>query len=308
MLLIMSWKEEYTHARLISNFFFNLPGWILIGVIDYSIINILSKKNKWKKESVRIIVGLILSNLVIITLSTSVNYFILPAEINNYITKFTIPILIWNSVIVLLIEIFLYNQRQIDAENKIAIVEKEKIQYQYERLKTQINPHFLFNSLNVLSSLTYQDAEKANLFAKKMSGVYRYLLLTNSRPTVELHEELSFLKSYIFLEQIRFEDTIIVKIINEDSMQDKKVIPVCTQLLVENAIKHNITITENPLIIKINITDRGIVVSNNLQLRDSVDKSGVGLENLQKQYALHNKRININQTETEFIVELPFID
>ena len=76
-------------------------------------------------------------------------------------------------------------------------IEKEKIQYQYETLKAQINPHFLFNSLNVLSSLAYSDAEKTNLFAKKLSGVYRYLLLTNNRPMVTLKEELAFLESYL---------------------------------------------------------------------------------------------------------------
>lgn len=305
---VMTWNEVYTHTKLISNFFFNLPGWILMGVIDFTVINILSKKIRWKKDSVRITVDLLLSNLLILILSISVNYFISSTGINDYITKYTIPILIWNSVIVLLIEIFLYNQRQMESEKKIAIAEKEKIQYQYERLKYQINPHFLFNSLNVLSSLTFQDAEKANIFAKKMSGVYRYLLLTNARPIVALHEELSFLKSYIFLEQIRFEDALFVKIMNEDFNQDRKVIPVCTQLLVENAIKHNIATTENPLIIQIHITGESIVVSNNLQLRDTVDKSGVGLENLQKQYALHDKKINIKESETEFIVELPFID
>jgi len=305
---VMFWQEKYTHAKLISNFLLNLPGWILMGGIDFIIINTLSKKIKWKKDSVRIIVDLALSNLLVIGLSISVNSFILSNEINDYIAKYTTLILIWNSVIVLLIEIFLYSQRQIEAEKKIAISEKEKMQYQYERLKTQINPHFLFNSLNVLSSLTYQDTEKANLFAKKMSGVYRYLLLTNARPTVALNEELSFLKSYIFLEQIRFEDTLLIEIINESLIYDRKVIPVCTQLLVENATKHNIATTENPLIIKINIMNESIVVSNNLQLRDSVDKGGVGLENLQKQYALYDKKIEIKQTEQEFIVLLPFID
>lgn len=308
MLQVMSWNGVYTHTKLLSNFFFNLPGWLLIGVIDFTIIHVSFKKTKRKKSFVGITADLLLCNFLIILISTSVNYFIIPAEINDYIIKYTIPIVIWNSIIVLLIEIFLYNQRQREAEKKIAIAEKEKIQYRYERLKTQINPHFLFNSLNVLSSLTYQDAEKANLFAKKMSGVYRYLLMTNARPIVTLQEEIAFLRSYIFLEQIRFEDALIVEIRNEDLFQDKKVIPVCTQLLVENAIKHNSTTTEDPLVIQINITDKCILVSNNLQLRDSVDKSGVGLENLQKQYALYDKKIVVKQTATEFTVELPYID
>lgn len=306
--LALSWSEKYTYGKLISNFFWNLPGWILMGAIDYAVLFVLNKKVRWKKDAVRITADLILSNLLILMISISVNYFISSVEINDYIAKFTIPILIWNSVIVLLMELFLYHQKQAEAERKLAIAEKEKIHYQYETLKAQINPHFLFNSLNVLSSLTYQDPEKANLFAKKMSGIYRYLLLTNAHLSVTLNEELSFLKSYIFLEQIRFEDALFVDIINEKEHQNKKVIPVCTQLLVENALKHNITTVQKPLFIRIDITNDGLIISNNLQLRSSVDKGGVGLENLRKQYALFHQAIDIEQTDTEFIVKLPFLD
>lgn len=305
---VLSWNEVYTYSKLISNFLFNLPGWILMGVIDFATISILYKKIRWEKDSARIIIDLLLCNLLVITFSISLNYFILSDGIHDYITKYTILILIWNSVLVLLMELFLYHQKQVEAEKKLALAEREKMQYQYETLKAQINPHFLFNSLNVLSSLTYQDAGKANLFAKKMSGIYRYLLLTNARFSVTLDEELSFLKSYIFLEQIRFEDALFVEINNENLNQNRKVIPVCTQLLVENAIKHNITTTAKPLLIRIDITDTGVIISNNLQLRSSVDKGGVGLENLRKQYALYQKEIYVEQTDTEFIVKLPFLD
>ncbi|WP_368163564.1 sensor histidine kinase, partial [Bacteroides cellulosilyticus] len=180
--------------------------------------------------------------------------------------------------------------------------------YQYETLKAQINPHFLFNSLNVLSSLAYSDAEKTNLFAKKLSGVYRYLLLTNNRPMVTLKEELAFLESYVFLEKIRFEDTLFIEIDEYDLYGTRLIIPVSLQLLVENAIKHNIATLKNPLIIRIGFTDEGIMVSNNLQLRSSVDRGGVGLGNLEKQYALYDKAIDIVESTTEFVVRVPFLE
>jgi LytS/YehU family sensor histidine kinase len=260
---------------------------------------------------IRVSVDLLLTALFAVLVGIIANFMlsvISPDKISSEysVIKQSLPLLLWNSIIVLLIEVFFYSQRQIEAEKKIAVFEKEKIQYQYEVLKAQINPHFLFNSLNVLSSLVYEDAEKANLFAKKMSGVYRYLLLTNARTTVTLKEELAFLESYIFLESIRFENALLVDINNKADL-NKQVIPVSLQLLVENAIKHNITTSAQPLTVRINIANDGITVSNHLQLRSSVDKGGVGLANLQKQYALFQKTIRISKTKTEFTVQMPFV-
>lgn len=294
-------KTDFLHQYLI-----NLPACIFITLIDFLIINTVYKRVKWKDNTVRILIDLILTSLFVLTFAVVGNYILSPIDIYYYLTKLSLSLILWNTIMVLLIEIFFYNQRQIEAEKKIALIEKEKIQYQYETLKAQINPHFLFNSLNVLSSLAYKDAEKTNLFAKKMSGIYRYLLITNTRPTVSLKEELAFLESYIFLEQIRFENALSVEIKNTSNL-DKQVIPVSLQLLVENAVKHNITTSTQPLKICIDISNSGVIVSNNLQLRSSVDTSGVGLTNLQKQYALYQKTIKTIQTRTEFIVRIPFI-
>ncbi|NDW08520.1 sensor histidine kinase [Dysgonomonas sp. 520] len=307
LLMSFAWEGKYSQERVLSNFFFNLPSWLLMGASDYFVIKLLSNKIKWKNDTVRIMTGLVLNNLFIILLFLVAHYFILSTGY-SYITRYIIPLCIWNSIIVFLIEIFRYSRKQVEIEKRLATIEKEKIQYQYETLKAQVNPHFLFNSLNVLSSLAYQDAEKTNLFAKKMSGVYRYLLLTNDRPVVTLREELAFLESYIFLEQIRFEDALFVEIVNDESQLNRKVIPVSLQLLVENAVKHNITTTHSPLTIRIVIGNEGITVSNNLQLRSSVDKGGVGLKNLQRQYALYQKSIDVEQTGGDFIVRIPFME
>jgi len=308
LLTFSVWNKMLTQEKILFNFLLNLPSWLIMGIIDFLIIKISMNKMTWKSDTVRIIMDVLLCNLFLISLSLFINYLIQNIEILSYLTQFAIPLIIWNSIIIFMIELFLYNQRQVEVEKRLALTEKEKIQYQYETLKAQINPHFLFNSLNVLSSLAYQDAEKANLFTKKLSGVYRYLLLTNEHPTVTLKEELSFLESYVFLEQIRFENSFSIEIIKDnETFLNRNIIPVSLQLLIENALKHNITTKDYPLSIRIHIAYESVKVSNNLQLRSSVEKGGVGLINLQKQYALYDKTINIMQTDTEFIVKIPYI-
>lgn len=212
-----------------------------------------------------------------------------------------------NCMVVSIIEIFLYHKSQLENEMKLNIAEKEKAVYQFEALKNQINPHFLFNSLNVLSYLAYQDAEKANLFAKKLSNVYRYLLVTHERETVTLQEEMQFVDSYLYLEKIRFGDTLQIHIEYNEESQDKAVFPASLQMLVENAIKHNISTSKSPLTVHIKIDTSGITVSNNLQLRNYVIRNGMGLNNLKKQYLLHKQEIDIIKTGTNFMVKLPFV-
>ena len=278
-----------------TQYLLNLPACIFVGIVDFLIIVIVHKRLDNINNTMRIFIDLLLASVWVSCFGIAANYFLSiileePWPEDYALLKMSLPVVLWNSMIVLLIEIFFYQQSQMEAEKKLAIIEKEKIQYQYETLKAQINPHFLFNSLNVLSSLAYSDAEKTNLFAKKLSGVYRYL------------------ESYVFLEKIRFEDTLFIEIDEYDLYGTRLIIPVSLQLLVENAIKHNIATLKNPLIIRIGFTDEGIMVSNNLQLRSSVDRGGVGLGNLEKQYALYDKAIDIVESTTEFVVRVPFLE
>ena len=301
-------NSSYKIENILSNFFLNMPICLIIGAIDYKVISILQKNNSKYSASHSVIIDFILTALLIGTLSIVVNYVLLlifPGKFD--ILYQVLPMILWNSIIVLFIELFFYNKRQIENENKLNIIEKEKAIYQFEALKNQINPHFLFNSLNVLSSLAYQDAEKTNLFTKKLSNVYRYLLTTHDRPTVTLQEELQFVDSYLYLEQIRFGDTLQVFIENDKKHQDKAIIPASLQMLVENALKHNISTSKSPLIIYITINKGGVTVSNNIQLRSYVTKNGMGLNNLRKQYSLYDKEVLITEIKTNFIVKLPYI-
>ena len=186
------------------NFLMNLPCCILIGYADYRVAKSLQKRFP-DRNVIRIASSILLTALPVGLFAVAINY----AVARLYAHPFSIagsvfPIMLWNSLIVLFIELFFYNRRQIEQQRRLALMEKEKALYHFETLKNQINPHFLFNSLNVLASLAYEDAEKTNRFAKKLSGVYRYLLTTHDRPSVSVAEELAFVESYLYLERIRF--------------------------------------------------------------------------------------------------------
>lgn len=255
-----------------------------------------------------LLVDIVLTTALAVLLTYILNFLLMGGHGNFWhILRSSLPVVPWNWIIVLQIEIFFYSLQRSEMEKQMAVIEKEKALYQFEVLKNQINPHFLFNSLNVLASLAYQDTEKTNRFAKKLSAVYRYLLTTHGRATVTVQEELSFVESYLYLEHIRFGDALHVEI--EDDLRNHHclVIPASIQMLVENALKHNISTKKSPLIVHISIGNEGITVRNNLQLRNYVASNGAGLKNLQRQYALYGTLVEILKDEKEFVVKLPFV-
>lgn len=296
-----------SYRNILQNFVWNLPVCILIGFINYKII---VYNHKWHASfSVWKVLGdILLSNVLVGFLP--VVYFYVDTHLHG--TEIQLPqrlvlALFCNSIILLIAEIFFYNQQYLGNKAQLAIIEKEKAQYQLEALKTQISPHFLFNSLNVLSSLAFQDAAKANLFAKELSSVYRYLLATQELKEVPLHDELDFVKSYSYLEQIRFGESLHIKIECDRQALSRNIVPASIQMLVENALKHNINTRESPLTIDIRISEENVTVTNNLQLRNSVSKTHKGLDNLEKQYRIHNKQIKVMKSDIMFKVVLPLL-
>jgi len=187
------------------------------------------------------------------------------------------------------------------------VLKKESIAAKYESLKNQVNPHFLFNSFNALSNLVYEDQDKAVSFIKQLSEVYRYVLDTRDKEVVNLEEEKKFLNSYLYLQQIRFGDKLKLQV--DLNGVKSMVAPLVLQMLVENAIKHNIISEENPLTIRIYQENNFIVVENNLQKKTvmSEDSPGIGLDNIQKRYEfLSDKKVEIIQNDL-FTVKLPII-
>ena len=180
---------------------------------------------------------------------------------------------------------------------------------QFESLKNQIDPHFLFNSLNVLSSLIEENPESAQKFTTSLSKVYRYVLEQKDKELVSVAEELKFAKTYMNLLKMRFENSITFEIPEVFDNEEAKVVPLSLQLLLENCIKHNIVSEAKPLHVKISIENNQLVVTNNLQKKEVLsDRKGVGLQNIVNRYAILTKRtVLVEENEKEFKIFLPIL-
>lgn len=188
---------------------------------------------------------------------------------------------------------------------------RHKALYQYDTLKRQINPHFLFNSLNILEYLVEEgESARATAFIRKLAGMYRYMLTNDEKRIVPLDEELDFARKYIDLLRERFAEGFSVEIDISDRARKCFVIPCSVQLLVENAIKHNIVSPDSPL--RIVIADEGdmLCVGNNLQprLSNRDTSTGMGLKNIGQQYEdIAGRDIAVIRTKTSFKVKLPLL-
>lgn len=297
--------REISWGMVARNFLYNAPPFLLMGAVDYWVVCRMRPRG----DSGLTVWNILAATFLVPLAVGGIGYFVASWAALPFDFPLTVlPTMLCNGIIVLVLGIYMYGRQQMESSRRLALMERERMSYQYEALKSQINPHFLFNSLNVLASLAYSDAVKANLFAKRMAEVYRYLLTTQSRPTVSLEEEMRFVGAYIYLYKIRFGEAIRMEISDGGgAYAGRQVIPASLQILVENAVKHNVSSLKSPLVIKITADDRGITVSNNLQLRGYVPKSGTGLENLRRQYGLHGKSLTVVQTSTDFMVEIPFL-
>lgn len=231
----------------------------------------------------------------------------------NFHVVFTRDMLPLAVPITFLISTFMHGKEFLENWRKAALdaekLKKESAVAKYESLKSQVNPHFLFNSLNALTNLVYEDQDKAAKFIKQLSEVYRYVLDTREKETVSIQEELRFIKSYLFLQQIRFGDNLKVKL-NLDNAAGN-VAPLALQLLLENSIKHNIISQENPLDVEMKIENGFIWVENKLQRKSAMgeNSSGMGLNNIRNRYAfLSNKEVIVREDADKFSVGLPIIE
>ena len=189
-------------------------------------------------------------------------------------------------------------------------MKREQMSTKYESLKNQVNPHFLFNSLNALTNLVYENQDMAADFIRKLSKVYRYVLDTQSQEVVTLEKEMAFVKSYLFLQRIRFDDKLKVNI-SIEGFEQMMIPPIALQMLMENAIKHNTIAEEEPLTIDIYVENKEtLVVKNNLQKKNIPieESAGVGLKNITARYEfLSEIKVEIQETAIEFIVKLPLL-
>ena len=216
--------------------------------------------------------------------------------------------------LIILMFIAIYESIYFYHQLRISILEAEQakqdhIRSQLEGLRNQVNPHFLFNSLNTLMDLVTENPTIAVNFLKRLSHVYRYILEIREHPTVTVAEELEFIKSYVFLQEERFKGNLKVCIEIPETYYQHQVLPLSLQILFENAIKHNIISSKKALIITVSVVGDKIVVKNNLQRKNQVvDSTKVGLENVRSRYRLiSNSQVDVLEDKEYFIVGLPLI-
>jgi two-component system LytT family sensor kinase len=251
----------------------------------------------------------------------SVSMFILVSLIFNWLWDGKLPenltnFLYWNARFAIMVSCsiafilttigFLRNWRESNLEAER--LKTEMMTYKYDSLRNQVNPHFLFNSLNVLSDLVYEDQGQAVKFIRQLSDLYRYVLDSREREVVDLQEELTFIDSFIYLLKTRFEDKLEVNI-SITAGSDERIVPMALQILIENAVKHNEVSTQFPL--KVDVSREGdfIRVTNVMRKIDvGEDSKKTGLQNIMSRYeVLSEQPVSIDETEGKFTVLLPFL-
>jgi len=254
-------------------------------------------------------------------LGYSISAFIIVQFFNYYIWNNILPSKSWESIIrsvpyTLLISFIIsliYTAIGFFRAWKNSFIQAEKLKaemmaYKYESLRNQINPHFLFNSLNVLSDLVYVDQAMAVKFIQQMSDLFRYVLDSRDKELVPLKDELEFIRSFTFLLKTRFEDKLVIE--NDvPANSDDFIVPMTLQLLIENAVKHNEVSEAFPLRIEIRKKENYLEVENNLQLKNvGEDSKKTGLKNIIQQFAFFSDRpIEIISSEENFLVRVPIL-
>jgi len=197
--------------------------------------------------------------------------------------------------------------------NSLAEIErfkKERLEFQFEMLRNQINPHFLFNSLNTISSLIYENPDSANKFVKQLAKVYRYVLEYQNKDMVLLEDEKSFVEAFIYLLELRFSKNLVCSINIPAEYLKYYTIPMGLQMLIENCLKHNVVGKNKPLLVEI-FTEEGpyLVVRNNLQRKLTPEYSSqIGLKNIKNRYLFQTEQpVIIEETPANFTVKLPLL-
>jgi len=291
----------------------------VLSVINGYFFNYLSSKIGWKNNSKqRFVIGAIgsviltmigLALLRFITLVVILNQpfenFINDKYASSYYT-FGLVITLFASLVFHLIYFYkALSEKRVKDQQIVAKTETAK----FESLKSQIDPHFLFNSLNVLTSLIGENPKQAEKFTTKLSKVYRYVLEQKSKDLIELNEELHFAKTYMELLKMRFENAVTFEIPEEASNPELKIIPLSLQLLLENSIKHNVVSEDNPLKVIITEENGYLKITNNYNPKSTLEKgTKVGLNNIKDRYGLITlKKVFVEKTAENFTVQIPLL-
>lgn len=227
----------------------------------------------------------------------------------NFIVKYIASLILCALVIIIYeaISFYIQLQRTIAENEHLA---RQNVESQLESLRNQVNPHFLFNSLNTLAYLIPEDPDKAVRFLQQLSSVYRYVLESRDTKLIPLCKELEFLNAYVFLLQERFGGNLQMNIKGLEGRKNIAIVPLSLQMLIENVIKHNIISVEKPLTIDVFAENGHLVIRNNLQKKNQVmDSTGVGLQNIRDRYRMvTDKQVEVIASQQYFTVALPILE
>lgn len=316
----------FTDEKTIENFFLTVliscMYSFVLGVGNGLINEFLNKRFPWSeattKRAIISIISILIANIILVHFCNYMNFVVFQKAATtqeyfsgryNFTNWFTINI-------ALLISTFLHAKgfmEELKKTSRKEVVEQKLIaksaNAQFESLKNQLDPHFLFNSLNVLSSLIDENPTLAQKFTASMSKIYRYVLEQKDKELVTIEDEIEFAKTYCDLLKTRFEDSVNFIFDVKDEDLRRFVVPLSLQLLLENCIKHNLATSSKPLLIKIFTEGDTLCIENNLQIREQMKESaGIGLANIVQRYSLlTDKNVFIEKSEDYFKVKLPVL-
>lgn len=322
MFFFFAFTNEKTVENFLLTILISFMYSFFLGAGNGLINDYLNKKFPWSeattKRGIISIVTILAANIILVYFCNYMNFVVFQKAATteeyflgkyNFINWFTINI-------ALLISAFLHAKGFMDELKKTSrkeVVEQKLIaksaNAQFESLKNQLDPHFLFNSLNVLSSLIDENPVQAQKFTVSMSKIYRYVLEQKDKELVTVEDEIEFAKIYCDLLKTRFEESVNFEFNVDKENFRKFVVPLSLQLLLENCIKHNLATSSKPLIIRIFTEGDVLCIENNLQIREQIKESaGIGLANIVQRYSLLTKRnVFIEKSEDYFKVKLPIL-
>lgn len=303
-------------SRLFMGTLLSLVAAFMIAYPDLYLIRYMNRSFPWSRKTFkRILFQLGLTILIAIigsSLITAFSHLINPYKEAFHSVMITNGLIfsVCNIIIMIILEAWISFMESSESKKKTESLEKELSQTRFEVLKNQINPHFMFNSLNVLSGLIDRDTSKAQEFIDEFSHIYRYVIETIEKPVVMVQEELDFIRSYMFLQQMRYGEQLVFTVDLPASVMHQYLPPLSLQLVLENAIKHNLISEEKPLQIDILFNNNHLVVRNNLQPKMTGARSTrVGQENLIKRYKLIGREVpEFKVGTTHYQATLPLIN
>jgi sensor histidine kinase YesM len=302
-------------VRILRGIILSFIAGLIMVYPNLALIQYMNKRFPWRKKMYQrffiqfpltVVEGILITPIIVIPAGL---FFSMEYDFQTNLNNAYYLILL-NFFLMVVLEALIYFNESSLAKQEAENLEKELSQIRFEVLKSQINPHFMFNSLNVLSGLIDSDVKKAQQFIDEFSHVYRYVLETIEQPVIKLEKELDFMRSYLFLQQIRYGEMLSYSVSIPAHLLKKVLPPLSLQVVLENAIKHNIINKSKPLNIAIYNENTFLVVKNNIQPKiSSGNSTGLGLRNLVKRYALISRFVPVFSIENNnYIAKLPLIN